>query len=469
MASSENKRELILTRSPGRLMVSLSLPAIVGMVVIGLYTFVDAIYAGQLIGVDAMGAVSIAYPFTFINSGLAAMIGMGSASVLSRAIGARDQKSIDQVMGNLVVMNLVLSLAVTVVGVAFARPLLALTGAEGAMLDLGECYLRIIFLGSLFVNFAQSSNMIMRGEGELARAMGIMAGGAILNMVLAPVFILALRDQGLGLEGAACATVLSQAVLAGVMLWWFVKREKTARIVRVAVSPAILPEVLKVGASAMLMQVLVLVQQAIAYRAAAAWGGAEWQVLLGAALRIQAFAFIPLWGMSNGLQPAAGTNYGAGLYGRVRKLTIVFCLGSMALALLFWVPAMLAPEATLSLLVSDPAVAAMGADDFRVFFSTYLVAGPMVMGITLLQALGQGGKAAILTFARPVALFVPLVLILPNVAGLGIHGVWAASALSDGVMIVVAAFMVASVIRNLGKDEGSAADRVTMEEEAARA
>ena len=222
MASSENKRELILTRSPGRLMVSLSLPAIVGMVVIGLYTFVDAIYAGQLIGVDAMGAVSIAYPFTFINSGLAAMIGMGSASVLSRAIGARDQKSIDQVMGNLVVMNLVLSLAVTVVGVAFARPLLALTGAEGAMLDLGECYLRIIFLGSLFVNFAQSSNMIMRGEGELARAMGIMAGGAILNMVLAPVFILALRDQGLGLEGAACATVLSQAVLAGVMLWWFV-------------------------------------------------------------------------------------------------------------------------------------------------------------------------------------------------------------------------------------------------------
>lgn len=469
MASSENKRELILTRSPGRLMVSLSLPAIVGMVVIGLYTFVDAIYAGQLIGVDAMGAVSIAYPFTFINSGLAAMIGMGSASVLSRAIGARDQKSIDQVMGNLVVMNLVLSLAVTVVGVAFARPLLALTGAEGAMLDLGECYLRIIFLGSLFVNFAQSSNMIMRGEGELARAMGIMAGGAILNMVLAPVFILALRDQGLGLEGAACATVLSQAVLAGVMLWWFVKREKTARIVRVAVSPAILPEVLKVGASAMLMQVLVLVQQAIAYRAAAAWGGAEWQVLLGAALRIQAFAFIPLWGMSNGLQPAAGTNYGAGLYGRVRKLTIVFCLGSMALALLFWIPAMLAPEATLSPLVSDPAVAAMGADDFRVFFSTYLVAGPMVMGITLLQALGQGGKAAILTFARPVALFVPLVLILPNVAGLGIHGVWAASALSDGVMIVVAAFMVASVIRNLGKDEGSAADRMTMEEEAARA
>lgn len=125
-------------------MVSLSLPAIVGMVVIGLYTFVDAIYAGQLIGVDAMGAVSIAYPFTFINSGLAAMIGMGSASVLSRAIGARDQKSIDQVMGNLVVMNLVLSLAVTVVG-ARVRPARcsASPGAEGAMSTWGSAYLRM--------------------------------------------------------------------------------------------------------------------------------------------------------------------------------------------------------------------------------------------------------------------------------------------------------------------------------------
>ena len=303
----QDKRALMLTQTPGKLMMSLSLPAIVGMAVIGLYTFMDAVYAGQLIGMEAMGAVAVAYPFTFINSGGASMIGMGSASVLSRAIGAKDQRTIDQVMGNLVVMNLVLSLTVTIVGTVFARPLLALTGAQGQVLDLAESYLRIMLVGSLFVNFAQSSNMVMRGKGELARAMAIMGGGAVLNMVLAPLFILALRDQGLGIQGAGCATVITQMIQAGVMLWWFVKREKTARIVRVAVSPAILPEVLKVGASAMLMQVLVLVQQAIAYRAAAAWGGAEWQVLLGAALRIQAFAFIPLWGMSNGLQPAAGT------------------------------------------------------------------------------------------------------------------------------------------------------------------
>lgn len=450
MAVQEEKRTVMLTESPGRLMVSMSLPGIVGMVVIGLYTFVDAVYAGQLIGVDAMGAVSVAYPFTFINSGLATMLGMGSASVLSRAIGARNQRVIDQVMGNLTVAVVVASLVVAVLGIAFARPLLMLTGAEGQMLDMAVVYLRILFAGSLFVNFAQSSNMIMRGEGELVRAMGIMGGGAVLNMILAPLFILALRDQGLGIEGAGIATVLSQFVLAGVMLWWFLKREKTARMTKLAIVPGIMSEVLKVGVSGMLMQVLTLVQSAIVYRSAAEWGGPEWLVLFGAAMRVQAFAFIPLWGMSNGFQPVAGTNFGAERYDRVRKATAAFCLGATALALVFYVPVMLAPDAALSLFITDPAIVAAGAADFRVYFSTYVVMGVMVMGITLFQAVGQGGKAAILALARPVLLFVPLVLIVPRLFGLGVHGVWLACALTDVVLTVAAAITMVAVLRRMG-------------------
>lgn len=136
MAKELDRKAFLLEASSARLMVSLSLPAIVGMVVIGLYTFVDAIYAGQLISTDAMGAVSIAYPFTFINTGIACLVGMGSASVLSRAIGAGQQETIDRVMGNLVAMNLILSVIVMIIGIIFAKPLLALTGAEGEMLDL---------------------------------------------------------------------------------------------------------------------------------------------------------------------------------------------------------------------------------------------------------------------------------------------------------------------------------------------
>ena len=448
MTEENERKKFLLSASSGRLMVSLSLPAIVGMVVIGLYTFVDAIYAGQLISTDAMGAVSIAYPFTFINTGIACLIGMGSASVLSRAIGAGNQDVIDGVMGNLIAMNLILSIAVTVLGVLFAQPLLALTGAEGPMLDLATAYLRVIFCGSLFVNFAQSSNMVMRGEGDMVRAMLIMGGGAVLNMILSPIFILSLRDAGFGLEGAAAATVLSQFVQGAVMLWWFAKKEKVARIHRIALNRDVLPEVLKVGVSAMLMQVLTLVQQAVIYRAAAYWGGAEWQVF-GAALRIQAFSFIPLWGMSNGLQPAIGTNYGAGDYARVKRIMAAFCLGATALCFVFWIPAMLAPEVLLSWFITDPSLVAMGVDNFRLFFAPFFLYGIMIMAITFLQSVGEGGKAAVLTMARPLVLFVPMVLLVPMVTGSGIQGVWLACVLTDLLVLLVAAAMVLTSVKNM--------------------
>ncbi len=442
MAGKSDRKNFLLTASSGRLMVSLSLPAIVGMVVIGLYTFVDAIYAGQLISTDAMGAVSIAYPFTFINSGIACLIGMGSASVLSRAIGSGDQNTVDGIMGNLIAMNLILSAIVMVLGIAFAGPLLSLTGAEGEMLDLATTYLRVIFCGSLFVNFAQSSNMVMRGEGDMVRAMLIMGGGAVLNMVLSPIFILLLRDAGFGLEGAAAATVLSQLVQGAVMLWWFAKKEKVARIHRIALNRDVLPEVLKVGVSAMLMQVLTLVQQAVIYRAAAYWGGAEWQVVFGAALRIQAFSFIPLWGMSNGLQPAIGTNYGAGDYARVKRILATFCLGATALCFVFWIPAMLAPDTLLSWFITDSSLVAMGVGNFRLFFAPFFLYGIMIMAITFLQSVGEGGKAAVLTMARPLVLFVPMVLAVPALTGTGILGVWIACVLTDVLVLVVAIGMV---------------------------
>lgn len=451
MAGKSDRKNFLLTASSGRLMVSLSLPAIVGMVVIGLYTFVDAIYAGQLISTDAMGAVSIAYPFTFINSGIACLIGMGSASVLSRAIGSGDQNTVDGIMGNLIAMNLILSAIVMVLGIAFAGPLLSLTGAEGEMLDLATTYLRVIFCGSLFVNFAQSSNMVMRGEGDMVRAMLIMGGGAVLNMVLSPIFILLLRDAGFGLEGAAAATVLSQLVQGAVMLWWFVKKEKVARIHRIALNRDVLPEVLKVGVSAMLMQVLTLAQQAVIYRAAAYWGGAEWQVVFGAALRIQAFSFIPLWGMSNGLQPAIGTNYGAGDYARVKRILATFCLGATALCFVFWIPSMLAPDTLLSWFITDSSLVAMGVGNFRLFFAPFFLYGIMIMAITFLQSVGEGGKAAVLTMARPLVLFVPMVLLVPMVTGAGIQGVWLACVLTDLLVLLVAAAMVLTSVRNMSK------------------
>lgn len=170
-----------------KLVLKLSVPAIIGMVVVGLYNFMDGVYVGQMVGDNAMAAISVSYPFTLANSGISTLIGIGSASILSRAIGKRDQSTIDKIMGNLIAMNLIFSLIIMAIGMIFTKQILMLSGASGEILELALRYLRIIFAGSLFVNFAQSSNMIMCGEGLLKQAMLFSAGSAIMNIILDPI------------------------------------------------------------------------------------------------------------------------------------------------------------------------------------------------------------------------------------------------------------------------------------------
>ena len=207
MKQSLDTRTKLLSKNPFSLMLELSIPAVLGMVVVGLYNMMDSIFVGQMVGAAQMGAVSVSYPFTLINAGSAAMVGVGSASVLSRAIGKKDEGTIKKIMGNLVAMVLLMSVVYTIIGMVFTRQLLSLAGAGDNIMNYAEKYLRIVFAGSLFVNFFQSANMVIRGEGQLKKAMTIIASGAILNIILDPIFITVLKPYGLGIEAAAYATI----------------------------------------------------------------------------------------------------------------------------------------------------------------------------------------------------------------------------------------------------------------------
>ena len=206
-------RDKLLVESPWKLMFSLSAPAILGQFVVGLYAFVDSIYVGQMVGTQAMSAVSAASPFILINNAIAVLIGIGSGSILSRAIGKNDKVTVDKIMGNLAFLVILLSSIVMIVGFIFAPGFLSLAGAEGKVLYMGVSYLRTVYIGSIFVNFMQGANMIIRAEGRMKTAMGIMAGGAILNIVLDPIFIIILPSS-YGPQAVAVATVVSQFIQA---------------------------------------------------------------------------------------------------------------------------------------------------------------------------------------------------------------------------------------------------------------
>ena len=452
--NSNNARENLVRGNIVKTMLSLSIPAILGMVVIGLYNFMDAVFVGRMVGPEAMTAVKVSYPFTLLNSGVATLIGTGSASILSRAIGKRDQETVDKIMGNLIALVFILSAVIMAVGLIFTKPLLALSGAKGDILVEANRYLKVVFLGSLFVNFAQSSNMVMRGEGKLKTAMLIMGSGAILNIILDPVLILAFGREN-GILGAAVATITAQLFQAILAVVYFTKKSDNVKIHRIGVVGSIAKPVFSVGVSAMLMQVMTMVQQTVMYNTVERCGGGAWQTILGASLSLQAFAFIPLWGISQGYQPAIGTNYGAKQFGRVRSFNKAFMTAATVLAALFYIPIMAAPKAMLSMFITDPAIVAEGAPMLRVLFATYITYGVLILTITFFQAIGKGGNAAILTVLRQVLLFLPLVVLLPRVFARSVEGVFYAQLFTDAVILLLGVILMAGAFRKIRAEENA--------------
>ena len=436
-------RQELLTKSPVRLMFQLGIPGIVGMVVIGLYPFMDGVFAGNIIGQSAMAACSVAMPLTLVNNGISTLLGVGSASILSRALGKGDKKTVDQIMGNLIFWVLVLSTTVMVLGILFAPQFLDLVGATGEIKELGVRYLRVLFLGSIFVNFAQSSNMVIRGEGHLKIAMGIMGAGAVLNIILDPIFMYAMGSRGI--EGAAIATVLSQLITAVVSVYYFKKKSKVVKINYIAMKKDIFGEMFAVGFSAMMMQVMTLIQQSLMYKMSFKYGGTDNGILMAAALRIFAFSFIPLWGLSQGMQPVIGTNYGAKIYSRVKAGLKVFNWGALVLAGLFYLPIMLFPRQILHMFGVENDILTAGIPHFRMLYSIFIVYGFMIISVVFFQSIGDAKKAGILVIFRQLVVFVPSIIILPR--AFGIDAVWYTQPLVDFIMTAISAVLIVLTVK----------------------
>lgn len=440
-------RNKLLTENPWKLMITLSVPAILGQFIVGLYAFVDSIYVGQMVGPDAMSAVSAASPFVLVNNAIAVLVGIGSGSVLSRAVGKKDQETIDKIMGNLAFLVILLSSLVMLVGITFAPKLLSLSGASGEVLEMGVSYLRTVYLGSIFVNFMQGANMVIRAEGRMGTAMGIMAAGAILNIILDPVFIILLPSRGP--QAVAIATVISQFVQAMATLVYFLKKSPVVRFHGIRPAGELNPEIISVGASAMLMQIMMLVQMTVVYNTAVRFGGDNQIALMGAAQRVMQLAFVPIWGMSQGMQPAVGTNFGAKEYARVKKLTNVFIIGSTCLASIFFLIIEIFPKQILSAFITDTDIVSSGLSNFRLMYCIFPTYGLLIMVVTYFQSLGKAKKAGFLVILRQLVLVVPLVLVLPRLLGGNVLGVWLALPLNDVIILLVALILLRKEYKNL--------------------
>ena len=437
----------ILTKNIFKLMIELSVPGILGMLIIGLFPLMDGIFAGRIIGQLAMTACGIAVPLTFINGGLSTLIGVGSASVLSRAIGKNDQKTVDKIMGNLIYWVIIFSTIMTVVGILFAPYFMDMAGASGEIKTLGIRYVRVLFLGSIFVNFMQAANMVMRGEGLMKKAMMIIGFAAIINIILDPIFMKLMGKYAI--EGGAIASVIAQIIGASITFYYFKNKSKVVKIGKIINEKAVSSEMFSVGISSFVMQVFFIIHQMLFFKQSFAYGGDEWAIIMSAYLRIYAFTFIPLWGMAQGLQPIVGTNYGAKQYIRVKETMKIFIIYSTILAGIFWILVQIFSSQILALFKIDQNIILNNLSNFRWAYASFILYGIMIMTMTFFQSIGDAKKAGFLVLLGNIS-FIPAIIFLP---GLYKTALWWANSLLDLIVVIIASFMLYKSLKNLKDKE----------------
>ena len=447
----ENARDEILNLGMWKLFAKFAIPSIIGMLMYAVYIFIDAIFVGQWVGKEGLAAISIVYPLTFINAGITAFMGMGSASHLSRALGSGDADSVSRVLGFNTIFIFVFSLIYMVIGFIFAEPLVRFLGGEDKILSYGVSYFRIVVLGSFFFNFIGSTNMLMRAEGQMKAAMIIITIGSVLNMIIDPIFI---KVFDMGVRGAAVATVISMFITSLVTLMYYLigGSELSFNKRGFFSSFHLLRDIASVGASGMAMQLMTVIQQVIIFKSIGFYGGGDELALMGAMLNMLAFALIPMWGISMGLQPIIGMNFGAEKYARVKEAFYKFLLASTAIAFVIWLIFMIFPIRILGMYITDSALVTLGTKPFRVVMGMFLLQGFLLLPATLFQSIGKGGLAGVVLLAREILLFVPLVIVLPLFIEL--RGVYVSMPIADAAIAVLASILFIAVFRTMGKTEG---------------
>ena len=434
MATSSRASDNLGSEPIGRLLFGMALPATVAMGVNALYNLVDTIFIGRGVGSFAIGGVGIAFPVQIIILAVALLVGIGSASVISRMLGRGDEERAARAVGNSVVMIFLLS-SLFAVGVRlFLEPILRLLGATDELLPYTREYLVTILPGAPFLATAIASNHIVRSEGKAKTAMLIMLIGAGLNILLDPLFIFVFD---LGVRGAALATVVAQFIsfLFAIGFYLSGRSHLPLSLRHLRLHWDVIPEVTALGAAPFVRQFGQSFFIIIVNNALRTFGDELAISAFGVINKLLIFALMPLVGIAQGFQPIAGFNYGAGKLSRVRQAVKLANLVAVAVSFTYFAAVMLFPRAIFSIFTTDPELLEVGSFAMRIVLIAIPLIGMQIIGAVFFQAVGKAIPSFILSTSRQIILLIPLVLILPRF--FGVLGVWAAFPTADVVATVL--------------------------------
>lgn len=427
-----------------QLLIKMGLPTMIGMLVTGLYSIVDACFVGGL-GTQQMGAISVVFPVGQILSGLGLLFGGGASSYISRLLGAGDRKQANHVASTALYSSLAIGVIATLVIEIFMRNILLALGATETILPFAVEYSSIFALGAIFTIISTTLNNVLTSEGAAKLSMIAMLLGAVLNVVLDPLLIYTFH---LGIKGAAIATVVSQAITTLIYLSYLFtgKSVFTFSPKEFRVDGKIFGQIFKVGVPNLIFQLFTSLAMWLTTRMAQNYGDAA-IAAMGIVTRMMAMGTLAVFGFMKGFQPVVGYNYGAKQYNRLwsaikvtGKWSTIFCGVMTAILFLF-------PQAIISLFSNDATVLEIGANALRVNSILFVFFGIGTEYALLYLALGKSLGGLILSIGRQGLFFVPTILILPHYFEL--NGVILAQPIADVFTLISIIILATKINREI--------------------
>ena len=427
MMAGQQKSDFSKGSVPGNIL-RLAGPMTVAQLINVLYSVVDRMYLGRLPGHLALTGLGLTMPIISILMGLANLCGVGGAPLCSICRGKGEEEEAEYVMGNAFSLLLILGVAATVFFLAVRRPMLYLFGASDDTFPYADAYLTIYLLGTVFGMICLGMNPFIKSQGFAKTGMLTVGLGAVVNIVLDPIFIFVFD---MGVVGAALATIIAQACSAVWVLVFLTGKKAILhlRLSRMRLSAARVKRILSLGLAGFFVNLTNSLVQVVCNAPLQTWGGDLYVGVMTIINSIREVVLMPVTGLSNGSQPVLGYNYGAGENGRVRQGIRFSALVVVAYSVLVWLVVMAAPGMLMGIFTTEEAVIQAGIPAIRTYFALFIFMSLQLAGQSVFTGLGKARQAIFFSLLRKAFINAPLTVILP--VFFGTRGVFIAEAVSQ--------------------------------------
>lgn len=437
------------------LLFKLAVPSILSMFIQSMYNVVDSIFVARL-SEDALAALSLAFPIQMAQIAVAVGTGVGASSLISRSLGRGNRQDAEKAASHVLLLAIVYGAISAFIGVFLSEQLIGIFTDDPLLIDYGTRYIWIILVGAMAMYIPMIANSILRGEGNTFIPMVTMLIGAIMNIILDPLFIFGYGVfPRMEIEGAAVATVLSRIISGSFIVYMLFKGENQVKVSfrNFEFDFSVIKDIYQVGFPAVLMQVLASVMVGGLNTILDGYSSTA-IAAMGIYFRLQSFVFMPVFGLNQGYLPIVGYNFGYNNSKRVKEAMKAGFLTGFAFTLLGFVIFQLFPKQLILLFGDSPELLEIGVKALRTISLAFPVIGPAIVGGTTFQAVGKGMPSLILSFSRQILILLPLAFLLGRIGGLDL--IWYAFPIAELIAVVWMAVWLRStmktVFRIMGRD-----------------